>query len=343
MACFRANSPLERFAPCFLAAAIGYSSLYRYLAMTGGGAPAGLLIVVLLSLLWTLVVGLTTGLVRRSAHWSSVLAYPVAWASLDVLIATFSPHSTFGSLAYSQLAALPVTQVAAIGGTPAVVFLISLPASVAAFAVHRKGAISVAGYVVAALARMAVDNGVYVVAGVGIARGPNLAWLFGPTGTLEATYVKHHLVPGLEAEHVPGTEYTVRTIDGLSYGIAICKDMHFPSLGREYGRRGVDAMLVPAWDFGADGWITSRLTALRGVESGYPIVRSSREGKLTVTDSRGRVVADMASAPLPGVTLIADVPVGAAGPTPYVRFENWFGWLCVLALAGWLGARRLLR
>jgi hypothetical protein len=38
-------------------------------------------------------------------------------------------------------------------------------------------------------------------------------------------------------------------------------------------RGSLTLMLVPAWDFNADGWLHARMAVLRGVEGGYAIVR----------------------------------------------------------------------
>src|ERR1700730_6017665 len=74
------------------------------------------------------------------------------------------------------------------------------------------------------------------------------------SGELIADYAKQHLVPGFEARFKPGDEDVVRLILGARFGIAVCKDMDFAQLGRAYSRLGVDAMLVPAYDFDRDAW-----------------------------------------------------------------------------------------
>ena len=66
------------------------------------------------------------------------------------------------------------------------------------------------------------------------------------------------------------------SIDGIAYGIAICKDMHFAVLGRAYGQGRAAVMLVPAWDFQVDRWMGARMTMTRGVENGYSVVRVTR-------------------------------------------------------------------
>ena len=109
------------------------------------------------------------------------------------------------------------------------------------------------------------------------------------------------MAPPERREHyASGTDYTVVTIDGQTYGLAICKDMHFAALGRAYGLRHAAVMLVPAWDFAyLDGWLEARTTVLRGIENGYTIVRASREGLLTASDPYGRILAEVPSSDCP--------------------------------------------
>lgn len=179
------------------------------------------------------------------------------------------------------------------------------------------------------LAALAARNRVWLVAGIGTddaGSRHNLAWLFAPSGKLDASYAKHHMAPP-EREFLPGSAYGVRAIGGTAYGLAICKDMHFAAMGRAYGERQAQAMLVPAWDFNLDARYAARMSALRGVESGFAMVRAARDGLLTVTDAYGRVVAAERSAPLPGAMLLAEVPA-ARVTTLYARAGDWFGWLC---------------
>lgn len=183
---------------------------------------------------------------------------------------------------------------------------------------------------------VARQNHVWLEVGVGVddGRNPtNWAWLFSPDGTLQRVYEKHHMAPPeRQAHYASGTEYAVQTVGGQTYGLAVCKDMHFASFGREYGKRGAAVMLVPAWDFDyLDGWLEARTTIVRGIENGYTIVRAAREGMLTASDPYGRVLAETPSSPMPGNTLLVRIPVAAQVPTLYTRIGNLFGWLCVIA------------
>ncbi len=189
------------------------------------------------------------------------------------------------------------------------------------------------------LSEAARQNRVWLEAGVGIDDGSqptNWEWLFGPDGGLAASYEKHHMAPPERREHYAvGADYTVHAIGEREYGLAICKDMHFADLGREYGKRRADAMLVPAWDFAyLDGWLEARTTVFRGIENGYTIVRASREGLLTVSDPYGRVLAETTSSEMPGRTLVVTAAVAEQVATLYTRTGNVLGWLSVAAGVG---------
>jgi apolipoprotein N-acyltransferase len=167
-----------------------------------------------------------------------------------------------------------------------------------------------------------------------------LALVVGPEGRPLGTYVKHHLLPPFESENIPGRETLI--LDGSPrWGVQICKDMDFPALSRRYAASGVGLLAVPAWDFVQDGWLHSRMAVIRGVEGGFTIVRTAREGLLTVSDDRGRIVAEKASRAEFGM-LTATVEA-LDGGTLYGRLGDWFAWLSLLILATCLTAWRWMR
>jgi apolipoprotein N-acyltransferase len=183
------------------------------------------------------------------------------------------------------------------------------------------------------LAKLARDNHVWLVAGLGVDDGRqrrNEAWWFAPDGRQVTNYLKHFMAPP-EREFVAGHEFPVNDIAGVRYGVAICKDMHFSSLGRGFGRRHARVMLVPAWDFDRDAEMAANMTRMRGVESGFAIVRAARNGLLSISDAYGRVLAVDRSAKLPGTTLLATVDIGAPVTTIYTRIGDALGWACLLA------------
>ena len=170
---------------------------------------------------------------------------------------------------------------------------------------------------------------------VGLDRGTltkrlNEARLYSPDGSV-AVYDKHHMVPGFEDVDQPGTTITVLDRPSGVWGIEICKDMDFPRLSRDYSAKGVGLLLVPAWDFTLDGWLHGRMAMMRGVESGFTIVRAAKQGVLSVSDGRGRVLAEQDAATVHFASLVAMAPV-RHDDTLYARWGDWFAWLNVAAL-----------
>ena len=167
----------------------------------------------------------------------------------------------------------------------------------------------------------------------------NRALIAGPDGRL-AWYDKQRMVPVFEDRDVPGKTPLFIDVANTRLGVAICKDMHIPSIGREYA--GTAAVLaVPAWDFGRDGWMGARMTMMRGIEGGYAIARSSRNGLVGAYDATGRILAESRSSD--GMTVVTGaVPTGRRD-TLYSHIGNASGWLCLLgtiALQLWSWTRR---
>ena len=187
-------------------------------------------------------------------------------------------------------------------------------------------------------------TGSTIVVGVGHESPPasyNQARVY-TRGAQVMSYNKHHLLPPFESRFAPGTTLVTLPEPKGTWGVAICKDMDFTQLSRQYGREGAGLLLVPAWDFVLDRFSHGHIAVMRGVESGFGIARAARGGFLTVTDNRGRVLAETRSDSAPFATLIAVVPV-VHDNTVYQRFGDWFAWavlaILVYALARltWLG------
>ena len=101
-------------------------------------------------------------------------------------------------------------------------------------------------------------------------------------------------------------------------------------------------MLVPGWDFNLDRAWHGHIAIMRGVEDGFSIVRAAKNGYLTVTDDRGRILAETRSDSAPFATLIAEVPA-VHDTTLYLLLGDWFAWLSLATLAFALARLLLLR
>jgi apolipoprotein N-acyltransferase len=191
-----------------------------------------------------------------------------------------------------------------------------------------------------AFARLASEHDLTLDVGIDLVGVPhtqrNMSMVFQPGLTSPATYTKHHLLPGLDPS-IPGKAY--RMLDGMPrIGLAICKDMDFHDIGRAYSSRGAQLLLVPADDFTMDGWMHSRMAIMRGVESGFAIARAARKGRLTLSDDRGRVLAE-ASSEGRDAELVGDLPLRTTR-TLYARWGDWFAWLDLALLAALLFVAR---
>ena len=151
--------------------------------------------------------------------------------------------------------------------------------------------------------------------------------MYSADGKLEANYDKHHLLPGVEPEK-PGDKRVVLDKPSGRWGLQICKDMDFPKLSREYAAEGANLLLVPAWDFNRDGWLHARMAVLRAVENGFALARSARNGLLTLSDNRGRILAETETVPDRFASITGKVNVSRE-ETFYARTGDWFAWLCV--------------
>jgi len=401
---------------------IGSLNMASYMRTVEVPLPVMLLAMVGPAAIFGLAVLLARAFMLRRSPWLAALAVPAVWVTYEFIQQITSPHSTFGSIAYTQMNFLPVLQVASLIGAVGISFLLMFfPAAIAALAspnaAPRQRRSLAAGVIVvmaAALAfgewrlhsapqsaevtvgliasderqnvfpessaksvrlfhdyiehipeltaqgaqvvvipeklgvvvdpetkdvdamfeQAAAQNKATIVVGVVRRSGSsafNEARVYQPGQDEVLDYSKHHMLPAFEYMFVPGKTRTEMQQPSGRWGVAICKDMDFPKLSRQYGDDGVGLMLVPAWDFGSDGWLHGRMAILRGIESGFSIARAPKQGVLTVTDDRGRVLAELNTAAAPFASLVARVPVRHA-ETLYARLGDWFGWLNVALL-----------
>jgi apolipoprotein N-acyltransferase len=185
----------------------------------------------------------------------------------------------------------------------------------------------------AVLQSVAAKTGATIVAGVVHVDAPvkyNEARIYVP-GSVVQRYDKEHMLPPFESNLKPGTTLTVLLRPQQKWGVAICKDMDFASPARLYGEAGAGLILVPGWDFVVDGSWHGHIAVMRGVEDGFSIARAAKNGFLTVSDDRGRIVDEASSKSAPFATLLVDVPA-AHSWTVYQLLGDWFAWLAIALL-----------
>ncbi|MFD7156810.1 nitrilase-related carbon-nitrogen hydrolase [Kribbella sp. NPDC059898] len=116
----------------FVGWVLGLSNLVRYLLTDLELPVVALGFLVALAAVFALTVLFFRALMVRGHPVAAALAAPALWAALDCLIATFSPHGAFTSLAYTQADVAPINQIVSFTGPWGVSFLLLFPAAVMA-------------------------------------------------------------------------------------------------------------------------------------------------------------------------------------------------------------------
>ena len=148
-----------------------------------------------------------------------------------------------------------------------------------------------------------------------VAEGPaNSAGMLSPSGDQISRYDKMHLVPFGEyvpikrllffaesltrqvGEFMPGTDYTLSTVDGHKVSTMICYESIFPNLVRQFVKRGSELLVLIT----NDGWFGEssapcqhlRMGVVRAVENRRYMVRNANTGISAIIDPYGRIEAE---------------------------------------------------
>jgi apolipoprotein N-acyltransferase len=181
----------------------------------------------------------------------------------------------------------------------------------------------------------------------------NSAMMIGADGKLVAQYDKIYLLPFGEAVPVPldgilpgfvgnfsyGKEYDLLPLGDAQAGIMICFESHFGQLGREYVSRGADVLIEMTNDgyLGPTPVLRQHLAnaVFRAVETNRPVLRVTNVGITAYINERGEV---MDPAPVyQEDTRVWTVSRSDGSQTFYVRYGDWFAWLCTVVALGLLG------
>ena len=175
----------------------------------------------------------------------------------------------------------------------------------------------------------------------------NSAVLVNERGAKTAQYDKIHLVPFGEyvplpetlAQFIPtmvgkfeiGKSYDLIPLgDGAQAGIMICFESHFPTLSREFARRGADVLIELTNDgyLGKTPVLHQHLAnaVFRAVETNRPVVRVTNVGITAFIDENGTI--HDATEPYTEAARVWTIKKSDAPPTFYVKYGDWFAWAC---------------
>ncbi|MEP6945278.1 MAG: apolipoprotein N-acyltransferase [Acidobacteriota bacterium] len=187
----------------------------------------------------------------------------------------------------------------------------------------------------------------------------NAAVMVGPEGREIGEYDKIYLlpfgeavppflegiVPGFVGNFSYGRNYDLLPVGDAKAGVMICFESHFGQLSRHYAANGADVIIEMTNDgyLGPTPVLRQHLAnaVFRAVETNRPVLRVTNVGVTAYINARGEVVD-----PAPTyaeATRVWSVSKSDGSQTFYVRFGDWFAWLCsavTIMLLGYSAMRR---
>lgn len=181
----------------------------------------------------------------------------------------------------------------------------------------------------------------------------NSAVMVGPEGREVGQYDKIFLLPFGEAVPsfldgiVPafvgtfsyGSEYDILPVGDAKAGVMICFESRFGQLSREYVRNGADVIIEMTNDgyLGPTPVLRQHLAnaVFRAVETNRPVLRVTNVGITAYINERGQVLDEAPS--YQEATRVWSASKSDGSQTFYVRYGDWFAWLCSAVTIGLLG------
>ena len=164
----------------------------------------------------------------------------------------------------------------------------------------------------------------------------NNAWVISNNGKLLADYQKVNLFEGEVLDGCkPGKTIAIYSPDTMNEGVAICKDLDFQHFILGYSKKSPAVLYVPAWDFVTDGFMHARMAMMRSVEGGFSLVRNARQGRMTISDWRGKILYE-ANSESGNYTFLTGIISVEPHPTIYARAGDWFGTVNLFAALGFI-------
>lgn len=182
----------------------------------------------------------------------------------------------------------------------------------------------------------------------------NSAVMVGPDGREAVQYDKIYLLPFGEAVPPPldmvvpgfvgnfsyGREYDIVPIGDANAGVMICFESHFGQLSRKYVQNGADVIIEMTNDgyLGPTPVLRQHLAnaVFRAVETNRPVLRVTNVGITTYINERGAVLDQLPT--YTEGTRVWTVSKSDGSQTFYVRYGDWFAWLCTVVTLGLLAA-----
>ncbi|MBD3307489.1 hypothetical protein GF339_13755 [candidate division KSB3 bacterium] len=179
-------------------------------------------------------------------------------------------------------------------------------------------------------------------------KGKNIHLLLDHTGEILLEYQKKYLAGmgdmGETRVFAKGPEIlqSVETPYGR-ISVSVCREIDMAKYMVQAGRQGVDIMLSSSYEWPQN--LVINFGYMRGIESGFSLVRPTYNGITFASDFNGRILNQMAFGDTvdDGVGIMyAEVPTQGVS-TLYPHIGDIFGWICVVGFVGFIGVSLIQR
>ncbi len=197
----------------------------------------------------------------------------------------------------------------------------------------------------ARLSSVAKNNKIALVAAyvVPLSESPfrfeNKYLMYLPDGSLGYSYNKHEPVPGEPS--IKGKE-VIKTIpvDGIKIGGAICYDYDFPYIAKAFGKADADIVALPSSDWRGIDPIHTKMAAVRAIEQGHSVLRSTRFGLSAAINPIGELVSQMSSWDHNDKIMLSHLPDKGVF-TLYSLVGDLFIFLCIIFIVLFIAIKNL--
>jgi apolipoprotein N-acyltransferase len=145
------------------------------------------------------------------------------------------------------------------------------------------------------------------------------------------------IVPAFVGNFARGSNSALLPVGDPKVGVMICFESHFGQLSREYVRNGADAIIEMTNDgyLGPTPVLRQHLAnaVFRAVETNRPVLRVTNVGISARVSPSGDICDSLiwcGPEPYTEGASVWSVPKSDGSQTFYVKYGDWFAWLCTI-------------
>ncbi len=161
----------------------------------------------------------------------------------------------------------------------------------------------------------------------------NVCILISPQGEMVWEYQKSFLHPTAEAPIVNNGNFNL-PITQTEYGkigSVICADLDITKFIKQAGKKSVDILLVPAFDWAEITPLHSQMACLQAIQFGFSLVRSNGMGVSVACNYKGNEIASLNTLTSDTKIMYADIPI-KSNKTSYSCIGDIFAYLTIFFL-----------